>query len=582
LHKLWVAVGNVNQAINAGLMAIASDPTNVDLKISFAGFLFRHSKVTQASKLYAEVAEENPSCSEAWLGFGACNHDMSNLAVAKEAYEKALEIKPSCKGANKNLGTLLAFERNFEEAIKRLEVCIDLDTSELGAQLQLYSYRRHICDWSFIDSERAFKDLLFRYQGTDVSPFQAMPLYDSPQLQKTLSAKWRSGLQTKRLRLDHENRSNGKIRVGWFSNDFHDHATMFLMAGLFREYDRSKFEYYVYSYGTTKTGVYRGRLESQVDKFECFAQHNDESIIESARADKLDIAVDLKGYTNGGRYHLFSQGVAPIQISYLGYPGTSGSPHFDYLVADSTVIPDSLRTYYSEQLMLMPNCYQPNDCEREISGAAINRAEVGLPEDAVVLACFNQSYKISPLELGVWARTLKKVPSSVLWLYVTNDTAKDNLRREIEDLGVDPKRLIFAGMVENSEHLARCKLADVFLDCFNVNAHTTASDALWAGVPVVTLPGEQFAARVAASIVSAAGLNELVAVSIEDYFDKVLKIASDKKYRQDLRQKVEDARKNSPLFDTVQYCRDLESLFVNAFQRSADKLAPIDLSTKVN
>ncbi len=576
LHKLWVAKGDVVQAINSALLAIASDPNNMPLKVSFAGFLFRHGRVSEAAKLYAEIVAEDPSSHEGWLGFGACHHDMSSYEIAAEAYEKALDIDPDCIGANKNFGTLLAYGRQFEKAICHLERVVALDPDLAGPQLQLINYRRNICDWTV--SDVSLKDKLMAYEANDVSPFQALPLFDSPELQNHLGKHWRSNIRNKRAKLEHRSDANSKIRVGWFSNDFHDHATMFLLAGVLREYDKSRFEYFVYSYGTHTSGAYREKLISQVDSFKCFAQQNDERIIKAAREDELDIAIDLKGYTNGGRYHIFAQGVAPVQISYLGYPGTSGTRHFDYLIADHVVIPPEQRAHYSEQIMYMPHCYQPNDSERVISSKVYCREDMGLPPNGLVFASFNQAYKVSYEEFDVWAELLKEFEGSVLWLYVVNQSARGNLKKELEKRGVSGDRLFFADQLPNSEHLARCRLADVFLDCFNVNAHTTASDALWAGVPVVTVPGNQFAARVAASILEAANLGELVAKTKTEYLEIAKRLASDSQYRSRIAQKLSEARTSSPLFDTKSYVSNLERLLQKAAQTSVDGKPAIDLS----
>ncbi len=576
LHKLWVAKGDVVQAINSALLAIASDPNNMPLKVSFAGFLFRNGRVSEAAKLYAEIVAEDPSSHEGWLGFGACHHDMASHDIAKEAYEKALDINPDCIGANKNFGTLLAYGRQFEKAIYHLERVVALDPELAGPQLQLLNYRRNICDWTVSDA--SLRDRLMDYEATDVSPFQALPLFDCPELQNHLGKHWRSNVRNKRAKLGHRSKANSKIRVGWFSNDFHDHATMFLLAGVFREYDRSNFEYFVYSYGAHTSGDYRERLISQVDSFKCFARQNDEKIIKAAREDELDIAIDLKGYTNGGRYHLFAQGVAPVQISYLGYPGTSGTSHFDYLIADHVVIPSEQRGHYSEQIMYMPHCYQPNDSERLISSKTYCREDMGLPSEGLVFASFNQAYKVSREEFDVWAELLKDFENSVLWLYVVNESARRNLKKELEKRGVSGDRLFFADQLPNSEHLARCRLADVFLDCFNVNAHTTASDALWAGVPVVTMPGNQFAARVAASILEAANLSELVARTKTEYLEIARRLASQSQYRLHIAQKLSEARISSPLFDTKSYVSDFERLLKNAAQASMNGRPAIDLT----
>lgn len=349
------------------------------------------------------------------------------------------------------------------------------------------------------------------------------------------------------------------------------------MMGLLDAHDKDRFEIHAYSYGDVTEGWRRNQLQEMVDKNWDVQNASDQEIVQHAREQGIDVAVDLKGYTQFARPRLFAHRMAPIQINYVGYPGTLGASCIDYLVADHIVIPEEWRHGYSEKIIFMPHCYQPNDDARMFPKNTQTRTELGLPEDGFVFCSFNACYKISPREFDIWMRLLLKVEGSVLWLFKGNEDAVSNLRNEAELRGVDPDRLVFAEMLPEDEHLSRHKHADLFLDTFNVNAHTTASDALWAGLPIVTLPGKQFAARVAASILAAAGLSELIAKDEDDYEAIALDLALDCSKIAALKAKVRDSVKNCPLFDTEHYTRALEAGFDTAYARYLDGRAAEDI-----
>jgi len=311
----------------------------------------------------------------------------------------------------------------------------------------------------------------------------------------------------------------------------------------------------------------RNRLINEVDIFHDISQFNDTHIVELVLREKLDVAIDLKGYTKDSKTSLFSSRLAPVQINYLGYPGTLGADFIDYIVADPIVIPEDKRQHYSEQIMYLPHTYQPNDNTRTVSQKVQTREDMGLPSDGFVFCCFNNNYKISPKEFDIWMRLMGKVEGSVLWLLKSNKWTEHNLKREAEARGLSADRVIFAERVENSEHLARHRLADLFLDTFNYNAHTTASDALWAGLPVVTKLGKGFAARVAGSLLSAVGLPELITHDEEAYEALILKLATQPKKLDTIKKKLEVNRLSQPLFNTEQYTKHLENGYQQAYQR---------------
>jgi predicted O-linked N-acetylglucosamine transferase (SPINDLY family) len=364
-----------------------------------------------------------------------------------------------------------------------------------------------------------------------------------------------------------------RLRVGFVSSDLHQHATAVLMAEVFEKLDRSRFEVTLYSYGKEDGSALRQRLRMAAEHFEEVSKVSDLDVAQRVRDHRIDVLIDLKGHTEGTRMALFAYRPAPVQVTFLGFPGTTGADFIDYFIGDAIVSPLSHAPFYSEKLALMPNCYQPNDRQRPLPGPC-SRAQVGLPEDALVLCGFNQPFKLSPEVFDVWCDLLQQLPNAVLWLLHWNDTAPVQLRLEAQSRGIDPARLVFAPKVGLSDHLSRFALADLFIDTWPCNGHTTASDALWAGVPVITYAGENFASRVAASLLKAVGLPELACDSLSDYRDLVLKLAGDAPARQALHEHLLLARDQAPLFDSDRYTKDFGDLLWRMAERWSKGLPP--------
>ena len=371
--------------------------------------------------------------------------------------------------------------------------------------------------------------------------------------------------------------AHDKIRIGYFSSDFRNHATAYLTAQLFELHDRAQFETTGFSFGPPSNDAMRTRLEKAFDRFIDVSGQSNAQIVALARSLEIDIAVDLNGFTQDGRTGIFAQRAAPIQVNYLGYPGTMGAEYMDYLIADPVVIKDEHRRYYAEKIAYLPHCYQVNDASKKISEKKYTRKEVGLPEEGFVFCCFNNSYKIIPDVFAIWMRLLQAVEGSVLWLLTSGQTASENLRKEAQLRGIDGSRLIFSNPISLPDHLARHRLADLFLDTFHYNAHTTASDALWAGLPVLTYKGETFASRVAASLLQALDLPELITHSGRDYEARALELAHDSHQLSLIRQKLARNRVTQPLFNTVLFTRNIENAYRQMWKRSQAELPPCDI-----
>jgi len=504
---------------------------------------------------------------------------LSRLSEALENIDRLIALQPENASANNLRGHILSEMRQFPEAIANFEQAYRLNPDLNFLVGNLVSAKLKVCDWKDLPFYLLSLESKIQLKQLVTQGFAYLAFADSPPTQKIVEETW-----TKRIAPDNDalgpipKRLRPKsIKIGYYSADFHNHATAFLMAELFELHDRSRFEVFGFSFGPDVKDEMRQRLTRAFDHFHDVRLHSPLEIAKLSRDIGIDIAVDLKGKTSGSRPQIFAFRCAPLQVNYLGYPGTSGAPYIDYLVADSVLIPDESREHFTEHIAYLPDSYQCNDRKRSLSAKRITRAEAGLPNDSFVFCCFNNNYKIQPVMFDVWMRLLQAVAGSVLWLFEANSTAATNLRKEAQQRGVDPQRLVFAPFQPNDAHLARYTLADLFLDTFPCNAHTTASDALWAGLPVLTLQGEGFAARVASSLLSAVGLSELITTTTADYEALALSLAHDQARLQDLRDRLVAARPTAPLFDTPRFTRHLEHAFEQMMARYYQELAPAHL-----
>jgi predicted O-linked N-acetylglucosamine transferase (SPINDLY family) len=431
-----------------------------------------------------------------------------------------------------------------------------------------------LCKWD--EFKLRFSDLEQKIKSGAKSSlnFILVGLTDSAELQLKASQTWSKEFpQNDSLGPIKKTEPKPKIRLGYYSADFYNHATCILMAELFEKHDRSKFELFAFSFGPDIKDHMRTRVEASFDQFIDVSSMSDKEIAEFSRMLGIDIAIDLKGSTKDHRFGIFSYRAAPVQVSYLGYPGTMGAEYIDYLIADKTLIPEASQKFYTEKIAYMPHSYQVNDRSRVISDRVFTKQEVGLPDEGFVFACFNSNYKITPDVFDVWVRILKSVEGSVLWLFEDNETAATNLRKEAQKRGLSPERLVFAPKMEISEHLARHKLADLFIDTLPCNAHTTASDALWAGLPVLTCMGESFASRVAASLLNAIEMPELITSSLKEYEELAVALGKDPQRIQALKQKLESNKLTTPLFDSTMFTSSFEDVLKQIFSKNITNIS---------
>ena len=568
------AQGKLEEAIASYEKALFFKPDYVDAYNNLGNALQDQSKFGDAIEVYKKAVSFKPNYLAAYVNIGNALREQGRLEEAIASYEQALSFNPCMEVAHNNLGVVFEEQGKLDEALASYEQALSSKPDYTIVQSQKLHLQAHICDWSSLDRDRSLiAGLGVLTEG--VPPFRFLSFEDAPEQHRSRSVNYvRRKFSLERV-VDFRKSEQvpKRLKVGYFSADFHNHATMYLMAQIFERHDKEQFDIYAYSYGPDKQDEMRKRLIENVDVFHDVREMSDMQIVEQARSEQLDIAIDLKGFTKGARLAPFAHGLASVQISYLGYPGTIGADFIDYIVADPVVIPEDKQHHYSEQIIYLPNTYQPTDNTRVISDKIITREDMGLPSNGFVFCCFNANYKISPTEFDIWMRLLGRVESSVLWLLKSNKWAEQNLKREAEARGISAERLVFAEKVPQAEHLARHKLADLFLDTFNVNAHTTASDALWAGLPVVTKLGEGFAARVAGSLLTAIGLPELITQSEEAYEALALALATDPKQLGEIKSKLDRNRLTQPLFDSQMYTRHLEAGYQMAYDRYFNELS---------
>jgi predicted O-linked N-acetylglucosamine transferase (SPINDLY family) len=481
---------------------------------------------------------------------------------ALEAAERAIALQPRFAAAHFTRGSVLRELRRPAEALESFEAAAALAPGIPYVQGARLFLRMQLCEWDGIDALHALVERGISAGQRMMHPWALLATPSSAATQRRcaeifVADRWPAPAPPLPARAPGE-----RIRIGYFSADFHAHATAYLIAELIELHDRSRFEVVAFSFGTPSSGAMRTRLRAAFDEFIDVAHLPDAQIAALSRRRGIDIAVDLKGLTQDARPGIFALRAAPVQVNFLGHPGTTGARFIDYILADETLIPHGRESDYTERVARVAGCYQPNDRLRAIAPRRPPRRELGLPEEGFVFCCFNASYKIWPDTFAVWMSLLRALPGSVLWLLAPEATAVGRLRRAATNAGVDPERIVFAESAPLPEHLARIAQADLFLDTFHCGAHTTASDALWAGVPVVTLPGEAFASRVAASLLRAVALPQLIADSVEGYASLALDLARSPARLGAIRQQLAQSRLGSELFDTPGYARRLEAAYV--------------------
>jgi protein O-GlcNAc transferase len=568
-------------------LAIAPDDAALHLDLGYA--LHQQKRLDETVAAYRRVLEMRSDLWEAHNNLGCVLTDLKRPDEATVCFAAALRLAPDKAATLHNLGKALRDQHRLDAAVScfrqavalrpdlataHLELgralakmgVLDAAASALGraaqqldhATIELFWARRRMCDWDLYSEAEADAR-----QKADTQVFLLLAVDSSPAEQLDCARRAAAAMALPRPSEPPraQIKRGQRLRIGYVSANFRAHAGAFLISGLIEQHDRQAFEIIGYSASPDDGSQNRARLVSAFDRFVEISRTTDRDAAATICADAVDILVDLNGHTSGGRLALFAHRPAPVQVSYLGHPATTGAEFMDYILVDPFVAPADQQPFYSERLVQLPDCYQCNDDRRPISGETPSRAACGLPDDGFVFCCFNNPAKITPDLFDTWMGLLVAVPGSVIWLFDDNPWAKAGLAREAANRGVAPERLVFAPRLPLPEHLARHRLADLFLDTLPFNAHTTPSDALWAGLPIVTCPGTTFASRVAGSLLHAIGMPDLVVGSLQDYETLALRIARDRDLRAALRARLERNRRTSALFDSARLARNIETAY---------------------
>ncbi|HYH23541.1 MAG TPA: tetratricopeptide repeat protein [Azospirillum sp.] len=529
-----------------------------------------------------EAVRLAPDLLAAWLNLGAVLKELGDPAGAARGFRAALALNPASAEAHANLAQICREAGDPPGAVAAFERALAIGLPDEGGVLaQLVQQRRHLCRWDGL-AELSARLVRVVVGGAtqQAHPWIFLGEGAGPAAELACARRytaWRTRGVTP-LPPVPTGQAKPRLRIGYLSADYHEHATAALIAELIERHDRARVEVIGYSYGPDDGGALRARLTRGFDRFVDLGLESHADAARRIRADGVDILVDLKGHTQSARPEIAAFRPAPVQAHWLGYPGSMGAGFIDYVIADAVTAPDALQPHFAERIVRLPGCYQPNDRSRAIA-APPSRAACGLPERGFVFCCFNSAYKIGPAVFDVWMRLLGAVPGSVLWLLESHPEAAGCLRREAAARGVDPARLVFSPRLPPARYLARYRLADLFLDTLPVGAHTTASDALWAGLPVLTVVGHAFAGRVGASLLRAVGLPELAMESLEAYAAAALRLANDPAALGALKTRLAAGRDGAVLWDTDRLARDLERAYAAmwAIHAAGERPQPIDV-----
>ena len=568
--------GNLDESIALFKTSLIIDSIQPISQYNYGMALQKAKEFENALSAYNAAIKLNPNFVQAYNNRGLTHSELKRHEDALADFDQAIQINPDYAEAYNNRGLTHSELKRHEDALADFSRAFELNP-EMDYVLGRFMHTKmHLCDWETIDDLVNKTKKAIGNQQKVIIPFILGSLIGCPEIQKQNTENYiKATLPSVPLLPKIEKKQkNKKIKLGYFSADFHNHATMHLMAELFERHDKTQFELIAFSFGPDLHDEWRIRAKSSFDQFIDVRDKSEIEIAELARLLAIDIAVDLKGFTQDARTNIFTHRAAPIQVNYLGFPGTMGADYIDYIIADHTLIPEDNKNCYSEKIAYLPNSYQANIKNRSISGKTFTRKEMGLPEDSFIFCSFNNNYKITPTVFDSWMRILNRVENSVLWLFKTNDTAVKHLKREAEVRGVNSRRLVFASKLPVEEHLKRIQLADLFLDTLPYNAHTTASDALRVGLPLLTIMGKAFSSRVAASLLKTVNLQELIASDPNEFELIAIDIAKNPKKLQQLKSKLKDSLTTSTLYNSNLFTNQIESLYKMMYERSEGNLPP--------
>jgi predicted O-linked N-acetylglucosamine transferase (SPINDLY family) len=576
IGSVFLKLKRYNEAVNSFDQALMLSNNDPEIYSNRGHALVGLKRYDEALKGYDQALALNPKEAKIYLNFGYLFHSLRRFRDAIFYFKKALILKPNYTEAYIGLGDCHINLKDYQEGVHNYNQIFEFKVW-VDNFLGLFIHTKmQICDWG--NYCLLLKKIINKIRKKEKAsvPFFVLSLSDDPSLQKESAEIFVHDQHSVTNLLPEINRysSHKKIRIGYFSADFYNHATMHLLADVFEYHNNDQYELYGFSFQDAENDEWTEIVKEKFNKFFDVSKKSDEEIALMARNIQIDIAIDLKGYTAHSRPDIFSYRTAGIQVSYLGYPGTMGTKCIDYIIADKTLIPKNMQQYYSEKIIYLPNSYQANMAERAISQKEFQRKEMGLPDDAFVFASFNNSWKITPETFDSWMRILLSAKGSVLWLLSTNSIQIKNLSNEAELRGVNGNRLIFASFLPIEEHLKRIQLADLFLDTFPYNAHTTASDSLRMGLPLITRSGNSFASRVAASLLNAIDLPELITTTKEEFELLAIDLANNHDKLLQIKNRLLNNLSVSPLFNSKLFTQHLETAYKTIYKRYLDDLPP--------
>ena len=515
----------------------------------------------EAINNYLRAIEINNQYFQAYNNLGSILIKINKLDEAIKILKKAIKIKPDYLEALTNIGVAYLNKKKYLDALEFFNQAIKINPNYVKAITQKLFLMRKVCDWSEDNLlERNLK--LINDSNIDVTPWQLFSLDDDPKEELSRAIKYGKQFGFRDCKYSY---NNSKIKIAYFTPDFFEHAGMMNMEGIFKYHNKEKFEIYGFDYGYSNNDNTHHRIKKYFDKFFYVNNFNDEQISQLVKDNQIDIVIHRNGYSQNSRNNWFAKKLAPIQISFLGFPGTMGVDYIDYIVADKTVIPEENIKYFSEKIIFLPDTYYPTYNERKISTTKYNRKDLGIDQSSFVFGSFNNSYKISSVEFKIWMNILVNVKNSVLLLLVDEEITKQNLLKEINKFKIQPKRVKFLNFTNIEDHLSRHSLVDLYLDTFNYNGHTSAVDALYSGIPVITKIGKSFSSRVCASILKACDMSELVTKDINQYYKLAIKISENKRKFEDIKYKLNNNLIDKPLFNTKKYVDNLEKAYSLVF-----------------
>jgi protein O-GlcNAc transferase len=587
LVEAWYGRGNVlastrqwDRAFAAYDKALVLQPDRAEAWLGRGNAFYARRQYDDALSAYEKAVGLKPELAEAWLGRGNICFERADHDQALAAYERALSSNPQFAEAWNARGNVLFECRQYSGALTAYDKAAALKPGlDYAAGTRLLA-KLHMCDWANLDTEIESCLAAIRQGKLASTPFALLALPASAAEQRQCARHYVEDRLAATLPARCASHSHERIRLAYLSADFGEHPVAYLAAGLYEQHDRGRFEIIGVSFGRDRASPTRERLQRAFDRFVDVADRSEDEIAELIRELEIDIAIDLMGHTRNGRPGIFAQRPAPIQVSYLGYLGTMGADYIDYIMADAVALPSDQQSYYTEKIVHLPSCFLVNDDRLAIAPQTPTREQAGLPSEGFIFSSFNNSYKLAPAIFELWMRLLRAIDGSVLWLAEANPDMVVNLRDEAQRAGIDPVRIVFAPHVPLAEHMARQRLADLFLDTTPYNAGATAAAALWSGVPLLTLLGSTFVSRMAASMLHAVGLPELVAESLSHYEALALKVAADPAFSASLKQRLAHNRNTLPLFDTARFTRHIENAYVTMWQRSRRGLPPASFAVE--